>query len=121
MRGLSILAALCLVGLPAQAQIRATCTFTTECAEGDACEATDFAVDLDTTGADGAATLTSEAQTVEGVLSVTPAGATYFFAVEEHGLHLLTIAGHDAPVHYTVHITDPGLVLTYIGACEDRP
>jgi len=104
----------CVLALPAMADT--VCTFTTECLEGEACNATQMALTLaPVAGSDGQWQMQSDAETIDGVGYQRGGPAHLVFFGESAG-HFVTIDG-DFNARYSVHMEGP-FSITYHGTCE---
>lgn len=104
------------LALPVTGLAAETCTFTTECLEGEACAETSFMAEV-TTGADKTATFTTDAETLKGQMLASDDNIHFAF---EHATaaHLLT-QYPDGQARYTVHLDGP-FTITYHGSCEGQ-
>ena len=100
--------------LMASAAFAETCSFTTECFDGDGCAETAFDLEIARDG--GAVTLVSDAETI----AVSQGGSDavrVFVGVTESGFHLLTHASEGA-ARYSVHLFEGPLMINYLGQCQ---
>ncbi len=86
-----------------------TCTFTTECFDGEGCSDTSFTFSLTDAGE-----IVSDAETF-AVTETTVGGASVWFGTTGSGAHLLSLSEEGA--RYSAHLPGPGLVITYLGQC----
>jgi hypothetical protein len=97
-----------LTAAPALAE---TCTFTTECFEGEACSDANYTVTID------GAQLITDAETISVGIGGSNELSVYAGATQ-NAFHLLTrTKAGDA--RYATHIFDGPLMVNYIGRCEE--
>ncbi len=114
MRNLSIFEAVMIGAVLAGPAVAQTCSFTTECFDGDGCSETSFSFEIETEG--GATRLVSDAETIP--LSQGGSDETrVYVGVTESAFHLLTHSA-EGEARYSTHIYDGPLMLNYLGRCE---
>ena len=94
-----------------------TCTFDTECFDGDGCAETEFEATLGNDG-DGNSVLSTISEDVTGE-TVTGEGGEHsvFTGIGPGAMHLLTRTA-DGTARYTVHLLEGPMAITYLGACK---
>jgi len=114
MRILTIAALLTCIATAARAE---TCTFTTECFEGDDCTETEFEMTVGT-GDDGATTLETISETLRVTATVSDDETYSTVTADAEGAeHRLTrTTGGDAL--YAVTLTDGPMTILYLGTCK---
>lgn len=109
---------------PTETDVTLSCVFATECYEDEACQSSGYGVMLE--GKAGG--MDAEALLVEVAMS-SVSGDTFLVGVQSGGIfslsgggfdarHMLTI-GADGAARYSVHYSDPVMVLTYHGQCME--
>ena len=108
---------------PVREDIALTCSFVTECYEGEGCAETAF--DLSIEGRAGGlvptdlmveAQIVADAGTAE-MLGLRASGAYSLSGGEFAARHMMTIAP-DGAARYTVHYADGPMMISYLGTCR---
>ena len=104
-----LLLGLCLLASPALSE---TCTFTTECYEGEACSETDYDVEIDFANAQ----LITPAETISVNIGGSPT-LNVFAGFTQSAFHTLTRA-RAGDARYAVHLFDGPQMVNYMGTCN---
>jgi len=94
-----------------------TCTFTTECLEGEACNDTTLSATV-SQGEGETLRWETDAETLDGFLIAAGSSLHYVFEGTS-AAHLMTHY-EDGAVRYSVHMDGP-FTITYHGTCEGKP
>ena len=90
-----------------------TCTFQTECMEGEACAESGFTLAIDAGG-----DIITPAETITAGEALSSGEARAFSGASSSGFHLVSIAG-DGAARYSAHVPSAGLTILYIGTCTE--
>ena len=101
---------------PAPLWATTSCSFTTECLEGEACAETAFEVSR-AAGDGESVILTTDAETLAGHMIASDDNFHFIFEAPS-AAHLLTEYPNGA-ARYTIHMDGP-FTITYHGQCEGR-
>ena len=103
--------ALGLCALPGLAET--SCTFETECMEGEDCADSGFTLTIADHG-----DIVTPAETINVTSGLRSGQATAYSGASSSGFHLVSIA-EDGTARYSAHIPSAELTILYIGTCTE--